>query len=95
MSVELAEARMTTKCSTCGVTYDDAKCVTYCPHNQFLTDQQFQQKDKAISLLGKKVHFAHQTPENVHTVQAVVFDGMIEISGMAGQFAPHLFKVVE
>ena len=86
---------MMQKCSMCGVSYDDATSFTYCPHQQFLTPEQAKRKPAALLLLGKKVHFSHHTPENVHTVQCVHFDGLIEISGMTGRFSPHLFKVIE
>lgn len=50
----------------------------------------------AWSLVGKKVRFRHDPPDvGPRLVTEATSDGMIEIEGFGGQFAPHLFSVVE
>lgn len=49
----------------------------------------------AIALLGKTVRFAHQPAGPLFRVSAVHSDGMVEIDGFSGQFAPHLFIEVK
>lgn len=83
---------MVRRCEICETTYDDA--VTYCPHDRFLSAEDLAQKDAGLALLGKVVRFAHE-PENAiaRRVQCVCWNGMVEIEGMTGEFAPHLFVV--
>ena len=83
---------MITKCTDCGVAYDDAKCYTVCPHHQFLTDSQLKQKDLAISLLGERVYFFSDL--RTYTVAAVTAEGMVLLDGLKEPFNPQLFKVV-
>jgi len=85
---------MNVKCKVCGTRYDDADRSTLCPHVFFLSAEDLEQKKVALSLLGKDVYFAHR-PEEFYRVQAVSRQGMVSISGMVGEFAPHLFKVKE
>lgn len=87
---------MTNLCLNCNKDYDDARCSTICPHSEFLTVEEAKQKDLAFTLLGKRVYFAHR-PAGVEPVrvQAVSRDGMIEIAGFVGEFAPHLFVLAE
>ncbi len=48
----------------------------------------------AWSLVGKKVRFRHDPPGvGARLVTEATSDGMIEIEGFGGQFAPHLFAV--
>jgi len=85
---------MNVKCKTCGTRYDDADRSTLCPHLLIMSAEDREQKKVALSLLGKDVYFAHR-PEEIYRVQAVSYNGMVSISGMVGEFAPHLFKVKE
>lgn len=47
--------------------------------------------DDQLELIGKDLCFAHEPNGPVRRVQAVGWNGMVTIAGMAGEFAPHLF----
>ncbi len=85
---------MTVRCETCKFQYDDAVCDTGCPHERFLSVNDARQKDLGISLLGKTVAF-HHMPESPMRISSVGWNGMVTVDGMAGEFAPSLFRVVE
>ena len=92
---------MQVTCGDCGARYDDAVCWTICPHEQFISDEVAAQKDLAYSLLGKSVIFAHEVsdaarnnPFRVIAMRSSVTSTMVELEGMVGQFAPHLFTVI-
>lgn len=85
---------MRVKCEECFLIYDDAVRLTYCPHDKFMSDESLKQKDLGLSLIGKDLWFAHMQEGTKHRVQGVGHNGMVTISGMAGEFAPHLFVVV-
>ena len=73
--------------------FDDAEQYTYCPHKRFLSAEEQKQKDAAIALLGEEICFAHQPDGPFFMVRSVGHRGMVEIDGMAGEFAPHLFVI--
>lgn len=77
---------MQTTCQTCGVDYDDAVCLTTCPHVRFISDEACRRKDRAIRLLGKEVLLPAVTGR-VTSVNAV---GMIRLEGITGEFDPTL-----
>ncbi len=82
---------MQVTCETCHARYDDAVCWTYCPHDRFISDEVAARKDLAYSLLGKKLLF-----DGIPTyVEAISGNGMVDVKGFRGEFAPHLFTVVE
>jgi hypothetical protein len=87
---------MTGSCTACNREYDDARMSTLCPHEEFLTVEQAAQKDTAIRLIGRRVLFAHK-PEGVPPalVTTVHWDGMVELEGWSGQFAPHIFVLAD
>lgn len=85
---------MRVKCEKCFRIYDDAKRWTFCPHDEFLSADDSDQKDLGLSLIGKDVWFAHMQQGTPHRIQSVGLTGMVTISGMVGEFAPHLFVVV-
>jgi hypothetical protein len=75
--------------------YDDAERFTICPHSPIFADpQDLERKKLGISLLGKTIRCAHQVDvgpdRRVHTLH---WNGMVEIDGLVGEFAPHLFVV--
>lgn len=47
---------------------------------------------KAATLMGKSICFHSDRTPRVLTL--IADDGMVEVSGMSGQFAPHLFTVL-
>lgn len=54
------------------------------------------QKAMGESLRDTLVRFGHERNGGpVYSVMHVAVDGMIELNGMAGQFAPHLFVVAD
>ncbi len=85
---------MIIKCQSCGHRLDDAEQSTICPHDRFLSIEDQAQKDLGISLLGKKVAF-HHMPESPVRITSVGWNGMVSVEGMAGEFAPSLFRRVE
>jgi hypothetical protein len=53
------------------------------------------EKHLAISLLGKRLRFAHMPPGQMDTrITSVSYDGMVTIEGLPSEFAPHLFVEV-
>lgn len=84
-------------CPDCRKRYDDARCSTICPHEQFMPDDLIAQKDLACSLIGKDVCFNHMMDGPRYCVQSIGWDGMVTLAGdeMVGEFAPHLFTVVK
>ena len=86
-------------CKDCSVTYDDARCSTICPHSLIMPIKTLDQKILAIDLMqqaqGKYVRFRGGHDPNKYRMQAVLWDGMICVEGLSGEFAPHLFEVVE
>lgn len=81
-------------CQDCGHRLDDAEQSVICPHNRFLSADDQAQKDLGISLLGKKVAFNHM-PESSVRISSVGWNGIVTVEGMAGEFAPSLFRRVE
>lgn len=62
------------------------------------TDQETffaEQLARAAALLNRRVRWAGHAPSEVVTVEAITATGMVFISGYPGEFAPHLFTVVE
>jgi hypothetical protein len=47
----------------------------------------------AHALLGKDITFAHRPEEPARRIQSVKWNGMVEVTGMTGEFAPHIFRV--
>jgi len=85
---------MTRLCDTCRATYDDAACSTICPHRRFLSVADQAQKDLALSLLGHELHWAHLPDGPTVRIQAIGWNGMVELVGWSGEFAPHCFRPV-
>lgn len=86
---------MIVTCPECDVPFDDARCTTICPHEQFLPDDLITQKDLAMSLCGKDVCFNHMPDGPRYHVQSVGREGRITLAELPGEFAPHLFVVAK
>ena len=56
-----------------------------------------QQQQRAAAILGRRVMWAHAGawPRETMRVEAMTPTGMVLVSGYPGEFAPHLFVVVE
>lgn len=85
---------MITICRDCNASYDDARMWTICPHEPFLTVEQALQKDLAAKLIGKRIRFAHQSEAETHLITSILWDGMVTLDDLPGEFAPHLFAMV-
>lgn len=48
---------------------------------------------QALRLFHNMVRFNHMPPGTGRLCTAVHADGMVEIEGMTGHFAPHLFQI--
>lgn len=83
---------MTTTCTTCQATYEDAECWTLCPHERFISPLAAAQKDAAFQLLHKTLVFNHQPEGPEFRVTSINHIGMVTLDGLAGEFAPHLFQ---
>lgn len=82
---------MKVKCSACGAAFDDADRTTVCPHELIMPAADLAQKKLGLELIGRDIRFAHEPTGPAHRVQSVGWNGMVTITGMAGEFAPHLF----
>lgn len=80
-------------CETCGENYDDADCMTFCPHRLIMPAADLAQKKLAIELCERDICFAHQPDGPRHRIQSVSWNGMVTLHEMVGEFAPHLFIV--
>ncbi len=86
---------MMVKCQECDKRYDDARRLTYCPHEPLMSDDDLAQKDAGMALIGKTIRFNHQRDTGPDMrVQSVGWNGMVTLVDMVGEFAPHLFVVV-
>jgi hypothetical protein len=85
-----------TVCPRCTLPYDDARRSTICPHDGLLPPELMEQKIRACELIGRKVFFANR-PNGVKPalVTTVHWDGMVELEGWPGRFAPHLFVLAD
>lgn len=81
-------------CPDCGLDYDDGRCLTFCPHEPLMSDDDLARKDAAMALIGKTVRFLHQTETgpDLH-VSSVGWNGMVSVREFVGEFGPHLFSV--
>ena len=83
---------MIVTCDKCGKDLDDARQLTYCPHAKLMSDADMDQKILGLSLIEKTVTFNHE-PEVERRVTSVGWNGLVTADGMAGEFAPHLFRI--
>lgn len=82
---------MLVDCKDCGTEFDDAARLTFCPHELIMPADDLEQKKLGLSLIGKPIRFAHEPDGPNRSVQAIGWNGMVTLQGMAGEFAPHLF----
>ena len=80
-------------CNDCKREYDDADANTICPHPQLRTPEMKAQWEAGAALLGNKVRFHHWPPGSGIICTTLYFDGTVELQGMRGLFAPHLFVI--
>jgi len=81
-------------CQKCGVELDDADQSTICPHDLIMPAADLAQKKAGIALMGKAVAF-HHMPDKPFDIESIGWNGMITLRGMAGEFAPSLFRCFE
>jgi hypothetical protein len=87
---------MIVRCSSCNTYFDDALRLTYCPHRKLMSDDDMAQKIAGLALVGKKVVFNHQPDDaDPSRVTSCGWNGMVSIDTLPGEFAPHLFRVIE
>jgi hypothetical protein len=85
-------------CNECSKKYDDKDCSTICPHEEFLPKEIQVQKDLAFGLIGKRLRFAHEAnnPNGKDVrIMCIGWDGMVQLHGWTGEFAPSLFVEVK
>ena len=81
---------MIVTCARCGEDFDDADRVTICPHPLIMPAEDLARKKLALEL-PSQVCFAHMPTGPAYRVACIHWNGMVELDGMAGAFAPHLF----
>lgn len=85
------------RCERCSRLYDDMVASTVCPHERFLSPELQAQKDLALSLIGKDLRWAHDACGEcgVVRIQSVGWNGMVTLQGWSGEFAPHVFVIID
>lgn len=83
------------KCCDCNTWYDDARRNTICPHDLIMPEADMDQKIAGLALCERDVCFAHQPEGPTHRVQSVSWNGMVTLTDMVGEFAPHLFVIAK
>lgn len=83
-------------CVDCFTYFDDARRLSYCPHEPLASDEILDRKDAAARLLmANTVRFNHEADTGPdRKIQSVSWDGMVTLGDLAGEFAPHLFVAV-
>lgn len=85
---------MNVTCWECGLAYDDADRLTFCPHELIMPADDLARKKAAIALMdgGSTVRFNHQRDSgpDFH-ILGIDFIGMVTLRELPGYFAPHLF----
>lgn len=85
---------MMMKCKSCGEMYDDARRFTFCPHDEFISEDIAARKDRACELAGKKLRF--RSSRTRCEISAVASNGMVMLKGWSyALFSPDLFEVVD
>ena len=83
-------------CDDCQASYDDARCVTYCPHDEFISAIDAARKDHATQLIHKKLRFAHEVATGPdRTIQSIDHKGYVTLAHGPGVFNPFLFRVMD
>lgn len=86
---------MKVTCPDCKLKYDDARRLTFCPHDPLMSDEHLEQKDAGLALQGKDVRFAHEAGHGkIWHVESCNHIGQVALKDMPGWFAPHLFVEV-
>src|ERR1035438_2298470 len=89
-------ADMLRDCDDCGNSYDDAECVTYCPHPRFISPEDARRKDLAIGLINSPLCFKEAQPNPpVVRIESISHNGMVTLRGWPDEFEPSRFKVME
>ena len=87
---------MVQQCAECGVRYDDGSCLTYCPHERFITVADARRKERAFQLLGRRVRFAGAAPDQpIHEVWAVNAVGFVSLRGLTEEHDPRTLVEVD
>ena len=90
---------MQVTCKTCDARYDDALCMTYCPHERFISDEAAARKDLGYGLLGKLVTLVPWTGNadaapRTRRVMSMTREGYVTLEGLPGRVAPEILRVV-
>jgi hypothetical protein len=82
-------------CADCKEQYDDVDATTICPHEPLRSPEMKAQWESGKRLLGNRVRFHHWPAGSGVNCTTLHFEGMVEIEGQVGLFAPHLFVIDE
>jgi hypothetical protein len=84
-------------CAQCDNFFDDTQSSAICPHADlnFMSRADLPRKDLALRLVGKTLRFAHEPNGPNRRIHEILWNGMIRLAGMEGEFAPDRFIVAE
>lgn len=69
-------------CLDCNKEYDDVRCLTYCPHDPLMPDEDMERKIYALKIFDCKKEVASKKDPNIHGfVTSVGYKGHITLSG--------------
>lgn len=85
---------MYARCEDCGTGFDDASSFPFCPHEEFLTEEEASQHDASMALLGRRVRLRGELKAAVHRVVYVNGSGTVGLSGIPGEYRPESLELV-
>jgi hypothetical protein len=72
---------MQTTCKTCKLEYDDARSLTFCPHEPIASDAILARKDQAYKVFDSRKKYRVKGTDIEGTVSSIDHAGMISFSG--------------
>lgn len=72
---------MIVTCQECQKEYDDALCFTFCPHNQFISEEAAKRKDHAFKVFDSRKKYRVKGTEIIGEVASIDHFGMVSFRG--------------
>lgn len=70
---------MTVTCPTCKLEYDDARCLTFCPHLPLASDEILDRKDLAFKVFDSRKLYKVKNTGIVGRVSSIDYRGMVSL----------------